>query len=194
MRNYCFLGTSGATLSLACNSECVGFWWCGRWGCTTALHHCPIEPSSGSKPECGCHVCCTTLNRTNICKDGLKVKVHTLYRRWGIATPNQSWTSGCKSRESSIHKNWSSSPANKKSLGHCACVGYKVELLLICTMSTSQWVTITQIRVWSSVPRPCMEPPPQDRQPASPPEWSSGWWWLQVRKVQQLIPEWLSGV
>ena len=108
---------------LACKSESAGFWWCGRWGgCTTALHHCSIQISSGSETEGRSHVCCSTLNRTNTHKGGLKVKVRTLYG-WDITTSQYPWISGCKLHKSSI-QNWSSTPADKKSLNHSAGIGH----------------------------------------------------------------------
>ena len=82
---------------LTCNIESLGCWWRASCSHSTALHHCPIDLSSGSEHEGGCQVCQTIhVESTNTCDGGLIVKVNTLYWGWGI-TATQTWTRGFSS-------------------------------------------------------------------------------------------------
>ena len=122
---------------LTYNIESLVCWWCGSCGHSTALHHCPIELSSGSEPEGGGHVCYTIhVESTNTCEGGLIVKVSTLYGG-GWTTPTV--IRGCsrlKHHSSWIHKDWSSSPSDNSSLDHSAGEGHHLLWKAACLPST----------------------------------------------------------
>ena len=110
---------------LTSNDESLGCCLCASCSQTTALHHCPIELSSGSEPEGGRQVCYITHAISDICEGGQIVKVSTLYGWCITATPTftRGW-SILKPQKSTVHKDWISSPTDNGSLDHSAGVGH----------------------------------------------------------------------